>query len=84
MKFLISASLAHSFKQAANTMSDVELRERIKRQIGELPWQEEDVDIAPDKTIQMPIDGSIILTIDTAEKLSKILDNKLRKKRSSI
>lgn len=79
VKFLISASLAHSFKQADNPMSDEELRERIKRQIGESYEMEEKSREDSGNVIQMPIDGSIILTKEAAEKLSKILDKKLKR-----
>lgn len=82
VKFLISASLAHSFKQAENPMSDEELREQIKKQLGEYPGLEDDVNSASENTIQMPIDGSIILTKEAAEKISKILDKKLKRKRT--
>jgi hypothetical protein len=75
---MVSASLAHSFRQAENPMSEDKIRERIKRQIGEFTEQDE----IANEIIQMPIDGSIVLTVDSAEKLSKILDKKLKKKRS--
>jgi DNA-binding transcriptional regulator GbsR (MarR family) len=79
VKFLISASLTHSFEQADNTMSDEELREQIKRQMGESYEMEERSREASDNVIQMPVDGSIILTKEAAEKLSKILDKKLKR-----
>lgn len=79
VKFLISASLTHSFKQADNTMSDEELREQIKRQTGESYEMEEKSRVASGNVIQMPVDGSIILTKEAAEKLSKILDKKLKR-----
>jgi DNA-binding transcriptional regulator GbsR (MarR family) len=80
VKFLISASLAHSFGQAENPLSDEEQREKIKMLIGEYSVSEEDVEKAPENMIQMPIDGSIILTKEAAEKISKILDKKLKGK----
>jgi DNA-binding transcriptional ArsR family regulator len=80
VKFLISASLAHSFKHAENPKSDEEQREQIMRQLGEYP--EPGYEKSSEHTIQMPIDGSIILTEDAAENLSKMLDKKLKRKRA--
>ncbi|BAI62156.1 hypothetical protein MCP_2084 [Methanocella paludicola SANAE] len=82
VKLLISASLAHSFSQADNPMSDEQLWEQIKKQIGESFRMEEQIREASDNVIQMPIDGSIILTKEAAEKISKILDKKLKRKYS--
>ncbi len=83
VKLLVSASLAHSFRQAENLLSDEEQREQIKKHIGEYPVFEEDADKTLENTIQMPIDGSIIMTKEAAEKISRILDKKLKRKRSS-
>jgi predicted transcriptional regulator len=80
VKFLVIASLAHSFKQAENPLNEEEQRELIKKRFGE----EVDKGISdngPDAMIRMPIDGSIILTRDAAEKVSRMLDEKLKPKR---
>lgn len=82
VKFLISASLAHSFKYAENPKSDDEQREQIMRQLGEYPGKERGYGKASGNTIEMPIDGSIILTEEAAENLSKMLDKKLNRKRA--
>jgi uncharacterized protein (UPF0218 family) len=60
-------------------MSEEELREQIKRQLGESYEMEEKSREASGNVIQMPVDGSIILTKEAAEKLSKILDKKLKR-----
>jgi hypothetical protein len=82
VKYLITAALVHSFKDAENPLSDEEQLELIKKQLGERPTFEEQIEKSRGATIQMPIDGSIILTRDTAEKMLEILDKKLDRKRS--
>ncbi len=82
VKYLISASLTHSFRQAENPLSDEDQKEQIKKQLGKCPGWEDDDEKAPGNMIQMPIDGSIILTKEAAEKISKILDKKLKGKMS--
>jgi hypothetical protein len=80
VKYLVIASLAHSFKQAENPLTEEEQKELIKKRLGE---DADDVvfDNGTDSMIRMPIDGSIILTRDTAEKVSRMLDEKLKPKR---
>ena len=80
VKYLVIASLAHSFKQAENTLSEEEQKELIKKRLGE-DADEVVIDNGTDSMIRMPIDGSIILTRDAAEKVSRILDEKLKPKR---
>lgn len=67
--------------EADNPLSDEELRERIKRQIGGYPVSEADLEKTDDVVVRMPLDGSIVLTRDAAEKLSGVLDKKLARKR---
>jgi hypothetical protein len=80
VKYLVIASLAHSFKQAENPLSDEEQKELIKKRLGE-GAEEVVIDNGTGSMIRMPIDGSIILTRDAAEKVSRMLDEKLRPKR---
>jgi hypothetical protein len=82
IKYLIASALVQSFKDAENPLSDEEHLELIKNQLGERQTFDEHIDKSPGTTIQMPIDGSIILTRDTAEKMLEILDKKLDRKRS--
>lgn len=80
VKYLVIASLAHSFKQAENPLSEEEQKDLIKKRLGE-DVAEDVIDNGIDAMIRMPIDGSIILTRDAAEKVSQMLDKKLRPKR---
>lgn len=80
VKFLVIASLAHSFKQAENPLSEEEQRELIKKKLGEDAGKGISYN-GPEAMIRMPIDGSIILTRDAAEKVSRMLDEKLKPKR---
>jgi predicted transcriptional regulator len=82
VKYLTAAAMVHSLKDAENPLSDEEQLKLIKKQLGEHQTFEEQNEKSPGATIQMPIDGSIILTRDTAEKMLDILDKKLDKKRS--
>lgn len=82
VKYLITAALVQSFKEAENPLSDEEQLELITKQLGEHQTIEDQIKKSPGTTIQMPIDGSIILTRDTAEKMLEILDMKLDRKRS--
>jgi hypothetical protein len=83
VRYLIAAALVHSFKDAENQTSDEEQLELIKKQLGEQPIYEKNIERSDGITIQMPVDGSIILTRDAAEKMSSLLDKKLGKKRST-
>jgi hypothetical protein len=80
VKSLVIASLAHSFKQAENPLSEEEQKELIKKRLGE-DADEVVIDNGAESTIRMPIDGSIILTRDAAKKFSRMLDEKLKPKR---
>jgi predicted ArsR family transcriptional regulator len=80
VKYLVIASLAHSFKQAENTLSEDGQKELIKKMLGENA-EEVVTDNSADSTIRLPIDGSITLTRDAAEKVSRLLDEKLKPKR---
>ena len=80
VKFLVIASLAHSFKQAENPLSEEVQKEIIKKRLGE-DANSAISDHGGDAMIRMPIDGSIILTRDAAEKISQMLDKKLKPKR---
>ena len=80
VKYLVIASLAHSFKQAEDPLSEEEQKELIKKRLGE-DAEEVVIDNGTDSMIRMPIDGSIILTRDAAEKVSRMLDEKLKPKR---
>jgi len=79
VKYLVIASLAHSFKQAENPLSEEEQKELIKKKLGGDEERGVSNDIE-DAMIRMPIDGSIILSRDTAEKVSRMLDEKLKPK----
>ncbi len=79
VKFLVIASLAHSFNQAENPLSEEAQRELIKKRLGENEDQRI-IDTGTDAMIRMPIDGSILMTRDAAEKVSQILDEKLKSK----
>ncbi len=80
VKYLVIASIAHSFKQAEDPLSEEEQKELIKKRLGE-DAEEVVIDNGTDSMIRMPIDGSIILTRDAAEKVSRMLDEKLKPKR---
>jgi hypothetical protein len=80
VKYLVIASLAHSFKQAEDPLSEEEQKELIKKRLGG-DAEEVVIDNGTDAMIRMPIDGSIILTRDAAEKVSRMLDEKLKPKR---
>jgi DNA-binding transcriptional regulator LsrR (DeoR family) len=80
VKFLVIASLSHSFKQAENPLSEEEQSELIKKRLGE-GINKEIGGNNPDIMIRMPLDGSILMTRDAAEKVSRMLDEKLKPKR---
>lgn len=80
VKFLVIASLAHSFKQAENPIGEEAQRELIKKRLGENE-DKKILDTGTDAMIRMPIDGSILLTRDAAEKVSQMLDEKLKSKK---
>lgn len=80
VKYLVIASLAHSFKQAENPLSEEAQKDLIKKRLGE-DADEMVIDNGAESMIRMPIDGSIILTRDAAEKVSQMLDEKLKAKR---
>ena len=79
VKYLVIASLAHSFRQAENPLSEDEQKEIIKKRLGE-DADESAIDNGTDSMIRMPIDGSILMTRDAAEKVSQMLDEKLKSK----
>jgi hypothetical protein len=81
VKLLVIASLTHSFRQAENPLSDEEQRELIKRKLGEHMQIDSPADDNHDLIIPMPVNGSIILTRDAAEKISDMLDKKLGQNR---
>jgi len=76
VKFLVIATFAHSFKQAENPLSEEEQREIIKKRLGEDETNALS-DNVPNAMIRMPIDGSLLLTREAAEKVSRTLDEKL-------
>jgi DNA-binding transcriptional ArsR family regulator len=82
IKYLMAAALVESFKEAENPLSDEEQLEQIKIHLGEHQALEEGNGRSNGSIIQMPIDGSIILTRDTAEKMFEMLDKKLERKKS--
>lgn len=82
VKFLVIASLAHSFKQAENPLSEEKQNELIKKRLGE-DMDKEIGGNSQDAMIRMPIDGSILMTRDAAENVSRMLDEKLKPKKKS-
>ena len=83
IKYLIASALVQSFKDAENPLSDEEQLEQVKKQLGEFLTFEKSIERIDSANIQMPVDGSIILTREAAEKMSSLLDKKLGRKRPS-
>lgn len=84
VKFLIVASMAHSFMEADNPLSHEEQQIMIRRQLGEvLENGENHYEKSDEVVVKVPVDGSITLTLDAAKKLSSVLDEKLKIKKKT-
>jgi len=83
VKFLISASLTHSFQQAENPQNDKEQLQQIRSKLGETCSGDRSTIESAD-IIEMPIDGTLTLNRQSAKKLSTMLDEALKHKKSSV
>jgi DNA-binding transcriptional regulator GbsR (MarR family) len=83
VKFLISTSLAHSFKQAENPLDDKEQLKQIFSRVGEI-CSNDRLSMESTDIIEMPIDGTLTLNRQSAKKLSSMLDKALKHKGSSV
>lgn len=83
VKFLISTSLSHSFKQAEHPLNDKEQLQQIRSKLGEI-YSGDRLTIESSDIIEMPIDGTLTLNRQSAKKLATMLDEALTHKRSSV